>query len=102
MNVPKPTGGNEAHEQGPSSQETLNMITDLAVGPNLRIKDNVFQGLAILACIPLGVLIGMLVVADRLAGAIVGGFIAIVVGLFGSGIFLMVFRAIRHYRGKHD
>jgi hypothetical protein len=33
---------------------------------------------------------------------VTGGFIGLLVGLFGSGIFIMVFRAIGHARGKHD
>jgi hypothetical protein len=31
-----------------------------------------------------------------------GAFAGLVVGVFSSGIFLMVYRAIRHVRGKHD
>jgi len=26
----------------------------------------------------------------------------LVVGLFGSGIFLMIYRAVQHGKGKHD
>ena len=50
----------------------------------------------------LGVVIGALVVKERVPGALVGGLIGILVGLFGSGIFLMIYRAVRHMRGKHD
>ena len=83
-------------------RQTYNMVTDTVTGPNIRLKDNLIQGLAILACLILGAVSGAIVVADHVPGALVGGFIGLLVGLFGSGIFLMIYRAIRHARGKHD
>jgi hypothetical protein len=35
-------------------------------------------------------------------GALLGGFIGLLVGLFGSGIVLMILRAVKHARGQHD
>jgi hypothetical protein len=35
-------------------------------------------------------------------GAIAGAFAGLAVGLFASGIFLMIYRAVRHLQGKHD
>ena len=46
--------------------------------------------------------IGFLVVSERVTGAVFGGFIGLLVGLFGSGIFLMIYRAVNHALGKHD
>ena len=88
---------------GPTpGQEAYNIVTDTVIGPNIRKKDNLFQALAILVCLLLGVLIGFLIAKDAITGVIVGGFIGLLAGLFGSGIFLMIFRAIRHARGRHD
>ena len=85
-----------------SQREAYHIVTDTVVGPNVRLKDNLYQGLAILVCLLIGAGIGALAVAERGAGAMVGGFAGLVIGLFGSGIFLMIFRALRHARGKHD
>ena len=35
-------------------------------------------------------------------GALVGSFLGLVLGILTSGIFLMVYRAVRHIQGKHD
>ena len=78
------------------------MVTDTVTGPNVRLKDNLYQGLAIVVCLILGVLIGLVAAEDRVFGTSVGGFAGLLAGLFGSGIFLMVFRAIRHKQGRHD
>jgi hypothetical protein len=85
-----------------TDRQTYNLVTDTVTGPNIRLKDNLLQGLSILVCLVLGAVIGAMVVADRVPGALAGGFIGVLVGLFGSGIFLMIFRAARHARGKHD
>lgn len=96
---PKP---DESREQPMTSRQTYNLFTDTVTGPNVRLKDNLYQGLAILACMLLGAGIGFLVMSDGVAGALVGGFIGMVVGLLGSGIYLMIYRTVRHARGKHD
>jgi hypothetical protein len=97
----------DPNDQDPQSKkltgrETYNLITDTVAGPNLRWKDNLFQGLAILVSIGLGVLIGWLVAADPKIGALAGGFIGLVAGTLISGLFLMIFRGVRHAQGKHD
>jgi hypothetical protein len=76
-------------------------VSDLAVGANVRVKDNVIQALVIAACLVLGAAVGALVVQERVPGALVGAFVGLLVGLFGSGFFIMVFRAVMHLRGKH-
>ncbi len=35
-------------------------------------------------------------------GALIGSFAGLVIGIFSSGTFLMIFRATRHLKGKHD
>jgi hypothetical protein len=60
------------------------------------------QGLAIVVCLLVGAGIGALVASDLLPGALIGGFVGLLAGLLGSGLFLMVYRGVRHARGKHD
>ncbi len=78
------------------------LVTDLVIGPNVRWRDNLYQAIAILICLVLGVGLGALSVADRIPGALIGGLIGLMVGLFGSGIFLMMYRALAHARGRDD
>jgi DNA-directed RNA polymerase subunit RPC12/RpoP len=92
---PSPAGN------APSGSEVYNIVTDTVIGVNVRWKDNVVQFAVIAACVPIGILIGALVVQEHLAGALVGGFVGLLVGLFGSGIFLMIYRFIRHIRNDH-
>lgn len=87
-----------------TSRESYNVATDTVAGVNVRWKDNLLQGIAILVSIAVGAVIGLFVIDPRarLIGAAAGAFIGMIVGLFGSGLFLMVYRGIRHLRGKHD
>lgn len=85
-----------------TDREKFNLITDTVAGPNLRLKDNLYQGLAVLVCILLGAGIGFLTVTDQKLGALAGGFIGLVVGFLASGTFLMIYRAVKHSRGEHD
>jgi ABC-type microcin C transport system permease subunit YejE len=89
-------------DEAMTNRQAYNVLSDTIAGPNLRLRDNLYQGLAILVCLLVGAGIGFLVITDGLAGALVGGFVGMVIGLFGSGIFLMIFRAIKHVRGHHD
>jgi hypothetical protein len=87
----------------PSGRETYNIVSDTAIGVNVRLWDNLFQLAAIVVCLLLGIGIGYAVSGqDPILGAVAGGFAGLLVGLFGSGIFLMIFRAVRHARGRHD
>ena len=45
---------------------------------------------------------GGLTAADAAMGAVVGACVGLLAGLFGSGLFLMIYRAVRHVRGRHD
>jgi uncharacterized membrane protein YedE/YeeE len=98
-------GERDHSSEGPqrpmTGQEAYNLASDTVTGVNVRLKDNVFQGLAILVCLILGILIGALVADDRVTGAVVGGFAGLLIGLFGSGLFLMIYRGIQHARGRH-
>lgn len=85
-----------------TGRQAFNLVTDTVGGPNVRLKDNLYQGLAILICLVLGAGIGFLAMTDGLMGTLLGGFIGLLAGLFGSGIFLMIYRAGKHTQGKHD
>jgi hypothetical protein len=92
----------EALNEPLTDRQIYNLVTNTLAGPNIRPKDNLYQGLAILICLGLGALIGYLTVTGQPTGALVGGFLGLLVGLLGSGFFLMVYRAVQHARGKHD
>jgi hypothetical protein len=100
--VPQNSHLRDDSKQVLSDRETYNVVTDIVGGPNVRLKDNLYQGLAILVCTVLGPLIGFFAMNDRMAGAVLGGFIGLLVGLFGSGIFIMILRAVMHSKGKHN
>ena len=89
-----------------NSQESYNLITDTVAGANLRFSDNLIQAAAIGASVlllgGLGALVAWRQDAHPVAGLLVGALAGLVVGLFASGIFLMIYRGLRHARGKHD
>lgn len=95
---------------GSTGVEVYNIVSDIVGGVNVRWRDNVIQFVVIAACVFLGAAIGAavgaLAVQERIEGALIGvlagGFIGLLVGFFGSGIFLMVYRFIRHVRGDHQ
>jgi hypothetical protein len=95
----QPDGSSKAPR---TDREVYNLVTDTVAGPNVRLKDNLYQGLAILVCMVLGAGIGSLTVAEKLLGAVVGAGIGLLVGLFGSGLFLMIYRFAKHAKGRHD
>ena len=97
---PKPTDESEP-APGLSGQQAYNLVSDTVTGANVRLKDNVLQGIAILVCTLLGGGIGAAVVQERIPGALIGAFVGLVVGLLGSGLFLALYRAIAHLCGRH-
>lgn len=89
-------------QPGISGREAYNVVTDTLTGPNVRWKDNVYQAAAIGVCTILGAGVGLLFIEDHLAAVLIGSLFGMLAGLFGSGIFLMIYRGVRHLRGKHD
>jgi hypothetical protein len=95
-----------------AGRQAYNIVSDTVVGMNIRKSDNVFQLKVILVCVlvgvPLGAIAGALLAGsdNRLAGALGGGlglgFAGVILGLLGSGFYLMIYRAVRHLKGKHD
>ena len=71
MNEPKrPKHSEETLKQTMTGRQTYNLVTDTVVGPNVRWKDNLFQGLAVFVCLVLGVGVGLIAATDRLVGAL--------------------------------
>ena len=105
-------GSGDPHPATSTGRDAYNIVSDTFVGVNVRKSDNLFQLKVILVCVlilgPLGAIAGAVFSPpeERLIGAVGGGlgmaFAAMVLGLFGSGIYLMIYRAIRHVKGKHD
>ena len=98
--------------KSPTLLDGYNIVSDTVTGVNFRKSDNMFQLKVITVCVligvPLGALAGALfsdsetrMIAAR-GGGLGMGFAGVVLGLFGSGIYLMVYRAVRHFKGKHD
>src|SRR5262245_49159810 len=85
-----------------TARQAYNLVTDTAAGPNVRWKDNLYQALVILVFVILGAAMGALMLDDYRPGLLLGAFGGLVAGVFGSGIFLMIYRAIKHSRGQHD
>jgi hypothetical protein len=82
--------------------QTYNAINDIGgFLVNVRLRDNLLQGLAIFICVIIGGVAGCIVGKDVMGG-FVGAFIGLVVGFLVSGFFLMIYRAIQHARGYHD
>jgi hypothetical protein len=92
-----------------SSKAAYNIVSDTVTGVNFRGRDNLFQAKFIAASVTVLALVGIglsLLNADWelpwYGGAMIGGFAGMVIGVFVSGIFLMVYRAVGHIKGKHD
>src|SRR5262245_57315680 len=85
-----------------TDRQAYNLVTDTVSGPNVRWKDNLYQALVILLFVSLGAGLGALLMEDYRPGLICGAFGGLVVGVLASGIFLMIYRAIKHCRGQHD
>ena len=90
------------------ARAAYNVVSDTVTGLNVRKSDNVLQAIFILGAVLLlaavAALLAVLNPTWRLpwyAGAMIGGFAGLVLGFFASGIFLMIYRAVRHAQGKH-
>ncbi|MGC4006352.1 MAG: hypothetical protein QM811_25815 [Pirellulales bacterium] len=100
--LPPPVPPQQPAQRPTTDRETYNIVTDTVIGPNLRLMDNLVQAGCIAFTTALGGGIGALVVKEWCAGLAVGCIAGLIVGTLGSGIALMVYRAIRHSKGKHD
>ncbi|MFO0925030.1 MAG: hypothetical protein U0905_21395 [Pirellulales bacterium] len=92
-----------------SGQAAYNVVTDTVTGVNVRWSDNRFQAVFVASSVVLLAALGALLAAINprwnlpwYGGGLVGMFAGLVFGVFTSGIFLMFYRATRHFRGKHD
>jgi hypothetical protein len=79
-----------------SSYEAYQLVTDVATGVSFRKNDNFYQAITIFAAIVLGVPIGWAIGRWSIEGAVLGGAAGLLIGLFGSGIFLMIDRLFKH------
>ena len=103
---------NANQEQKPAvsaNRATYNLVTDTVTGVNFRWRDNIIQALYVFAATVLAAVIGIVLAALNArwklpwyGGAMIGAFAGLVIGIFSSGIFLMIYRAARHSQGKHD
>ena len=92
-----------------SDRASYNVVTDTLTGVNVRWSDNKFQAVFVFVSVILASLVGAILAALNAhwdlpwyGGALIGSFAGLVIGIFASGIFLMVYRAARHISGKHD
>lgn len=91
-----------------TGRAAYNTVSDVVVGVNIRRKDNLFQAWFILVTAIIGAIIGGVVAGvygrdvPWWVGSLAGAFAGLVVGLFLSGIVLMIYRGARHLQGKHD
>jgi hypothetical protein len=99
--------------QGPQTLDSplaaYNLVSDTVTGINFRGSDNRFQAICIAVAMAIGAsimaLLALLNPRWELPwywGAAGGAFCGLLIGAFGSGIYLMVYRTMRHLKGKHD
>ena len=96
-------------EEISSEQAAYNIVSDTVIGLNVRMSDNIIQGLIILITVILLATTGAIVALLNpdwglpwLTAVMMGAFAGLVIGFFASGVFLMVYRTVRHLKGKHD
>lgn len=107
--IDAPSNAPGAERSQLSDRATYNVVADTLTGVNARWSDNLFQAVFILVSMMLAAITGVALAALNVqwglpwfGGALIGALLGMVLGLFGSGIFLMIYRAVRHMRGKHD
>jgi hypothetical protein len=94
---PASTDRNRARPSDPrdAAFDAYETVADVVGGvPSLRWKDNLIQGLCILAAVVVGAATG-LVIAGEWWGALAGAFAGLVGGLILSGAVLMVLGWVR-------
>ncbi len=92
-----------------TERAAYNVVSDTVTGVNIRKSDNLFQAAFIAVTMFVLAITGAILASifgkgdiPWYAGAIAGALAGLVVGVFASGIFLMIYRAVRHMTGKHD
>ncbi len=87
-----------------SARETYNVVSDTVVGVNVRWRDNLIQAAAIFVCTAIGAGVGWKTGAgeEHRGPVLLGALAGLVAGTLLSGAALMVFRFVRHVRGRHD
>ncbi len=92
-----------------STHAAYNIVSDTVVGLNVRKSDNKFQAIFIFATVVLLAAVGAVLAALNgswklpwYGGALFGAIAGLVIGVFASGIVLMIYRAVRHMQGKHE
>jgi hypothetical protein len=90
-------------------QAIYNVVVDTVTGVNARWSDNLFQAVFVGVSVVLIALIGAVMALLNpswslpwFGGALLGGFVGLVLGVLASGFYLMLYRASRHLKGKHD
>lgn len=107
------SAGNSSESTPPDGITTgkaaYNVVSDTVTGVNLRGSDNKFQAkfvaVSVLLLTVIGAILALLNSSWKLpwyGGAMAGAFAGLVFGILASGIFLMIYRAVRHAQGKHD
>ncbi|WP_428304133.1 hypothetical protein [Lacipirellula sp.] len=106
------SGTGDSKESSPTVSPSLaayNIVTDVYTGVNFRRRDNILQAKIVFATVVAASVGGAILAAMNprwdlpwYGGALIGSFLGLVVGIFASGIFLMIYRAVRHLKGKHD
>lgn len=110
--------GGPAEEEGYSDEQpeepltgrrAYDLVADTVAGLNIRGSDNAFQALSVaLSSLMLALMAAIIFRVNPsfqvpwYGGAIMGAFAGLILGTFGSGIFLMAYRAVRHMSGHHD
>lgn len=91
------------------ARATYNVISDTVTGVNVRWSDNRFQAIFVAISVIVTALLGALLAALNTSwnlpwygGGLIGSFAGLVIGILGSGIVLMFYRAAQHFQGKHD
>ena len=91
-----------------SGRDVYNIVSDTVVGLNVRKNDNVFQakfiGITVLVLATIGSASAALNPEWNLpwfGGALAGVFAGLIIGVVASGIFLMIYRAVKHVKGDH-
>ena len=89
-----------------SGMDTYNAVTDTVTGANVRLFDNLLQAGGAIVGLGLGVGGGALVAwqfsLEYLYACLIGAVVGLIAGVFVIGLFLMIFRAIKHAKGDHE